>query len=175
MGVVLIGGGARSGKSRFALEFVSRFERRAFLATGQPLDEEMAERIRWHQAERGPAWITIEEPVDIPGVIERESGRFDAVVVDCLTLWLSNVMGDPKRDPAAEIAKLRDCLARRREVTLVLITNEVGAGIVPDNPLARLYRDLAGEMNQAVAAVADEVYWMVFGLPLAVKGKPIDR
>jgi adenosylcobinamide kinase/adenosylcobinamide-phosphate guanylyltransferase len=175
MGVVLIGGGARSGKSRFALGFVSCFERRAFLATGQPLDEEMAERIRRHQAERGPEWTTIEEPVDIAEVIEREAGRFDAVVVDCLTLWLSNVMGDPKRDPAAEIANLRDCLVRRREVTLVLITNEVGAGIVPDNPLARLYRDLAGEMNQAVAAVADEVYWMVFGLPLAVKGKPIDR
>jgi adenosylcobinamide kinase/adenosylcobinamide-phosphate guanylyltransferase len=175
MGVVLIGGGARSGKSRFALEYVSRFERRAFLATGQALDEEMAERIRRHQVERGPEWTTIEEPVDIAAVIDRESGRFDAVVVDCLTLWLSNVMGDPKRDPAAEITNLRDCLVRRREVMLVLITNEVGAGIVPDNPLARLYRDLAGEMNQAVAAVADEVYWMVFGLPLAVKGKPIDR
>jgi len=175
MGVVLIGGGARSGKSRFALEFVSRLERRAFLATGQPLDGEMAERIRRHQAERGPAWTTIEEPVDIAAVIEREAGRFDAVVVDCLTLWLSNVVGDPKRDPAAEIAKLRDCLARRRDATLVLITNEEVSLLVTDNALARLYRDLAGEMNQTVAAVADEVYWMVFGLPLAVKGKPIDR
>jgi adenosylcobinamide kinase/adenosylcobinamide-phosphate guanylyltransferase len=175
MGVVLIGGGARSGKSRFALEYASRFERRAFLATGQALDEEMAERIRRHQAERGPEWTTIEEPVDIAGVIEREAGRFDAVVVDCLTLWLSNVMGDPARDPTAEIAKLRDCFEQRRDATLVLITNEVGGGIVPDNALARLYRDLAGEMNQAVAAVANEVFWMVFGLPLAVKGKPIDR
>lgn len=175
MGVVLIGGGARSGKSRFALEYVARLERRAFLATGQPLDEEMAERIRRHQAERGSEWTTIEEPVDIAAVIERESGRFDAVVVDCLTLWLSNVMGDPKKDPEAEIAKLRDCLACRRDVTLVLITNEVGGGIVPGNALARLYRDLAGEMNQAIATIAGEVYWMVFGLPLAVKGKPVDR
>ena len=175
MGVVLIGGGARSGKSRFALEFASRFERRAFLATGQPLDEEMAERIRRHQTDRGREWTTIEEPVDIAAVIEREASQFDAVVVDCLTLWLSNLMGDPKRDPAAEITKLRDCLARRRDATLVLITNEVGAGIVPENALARLYRDLAGEMNQAVAAVSDEVYWLVFGLPLAVKGEHVDR
>jgi adenosylcobinamide kinase / adenosylcobinamide-phosphate guanylyltransferase len=171
MGVVLIGGGARSGKSRFALEYASRFERRAFLATGQPLDEEMAERIRRHRAERGAEWTTIEDPLDIAAVIERESGRFDAVIVDCLTLWLSNVMHDPNRDPAAEIARLQDCLARRRDVTLLLITNEVGGGIVPENALARLYRDLAGEMNQAIATVADEVHWMVFGLPLAVKGK----
>jgi adenosylcobinamide kinase/adenosylcobinamide-phosphate guanylyltransferase len=99
-----------------------------------------------------------------------EAGRFDAVVVDCLTLWLSNVVGDPKRDAAAEIAKLRDCLAQRHDATLVLITNEVGLGIVPENPLAREFRDLAGELNQAVARAADEVYWMVFGVPMTVKG-----
>lgn len=169
MGVVLVGGGARSGKSRFALAYASRFERRAFVATGQALDEEMAERIRRHQAERGPAWATFEEPLDLAGVIEREGHRFDVLVVDCLTLWLSNVLGEPQRDPVCEIHRLKESLALLRTPQVVLITNEVGSGIVPDNALARRYRDLAGEMNQLVAAAASEVYWVVFGVPLTVK------
>ena len=169
MGVVLIGGGARSGKSRFALEYAARFKRRGFVATAQALDAEMAERIRRHQAERGPAWTTIEEPLDLAGLIEREGKNFDVLVIDCLTLWLSNVMGDPQRDPLREIAGLQECLAGCRPAAVLLITNEVGSGIVPDNALARRYRDLAGEMNQAMAAVASEVFWIVFGVPLAVK------
>jgi adenosyl cobinamide kinase/adenosyl cobinamide phosphate guanylyltransferase len=169
MGVVLISGGARSGKSRFALEYAARFERRALVATGQALDEEMAERIRRHQAERGPEWTTLEEPLDVAGVIEREGQRFDVMVVDCLTLWLSNVLGDSQRNPLCEMTRLKESLARRRTTQVVLITNEVGSGIVPDNPLARRYRDLAGEMNQLIAAVASEVYWVVFGIPLTVK------
>ncbi len=169
MGVVLLGGGARSGKSRFALEYAARFQRRAFVATAQALDAEMAERIRRHQAERGPEWTTLEEPLDIAGVIEREEHRFDVMLVDCLTLWLSNVMGEPQRDPLRELHRLKECLTVRRETGIVLITNEVGCGIVPDSALARRYRDLAGEMNQMIAAVASEVYWIVFGVPLTVK------
>ena len=95
MGVVLIGGGARSGKSRFALEYAARFARPGFVATAQALDEEMAERIRRHQAERGPEWTTLEEPLDLAGVIKREETKFDVLVVDCLTLWLSG--SDPLR------------------------------------------------------------------------------
>jgi adenosylcobinamide kinase/adenosylcobinamide-phosphate guanylyltransferase len=169
MGVVLIGGGARSGKSRFALEYAARFARRGFVATAQAFDEEMAERIRRHQAERGPEWTTLEEPLDLAGVIEREETKFDVLVVDCLTLWLSNVMGEPRKDPLDEIGRLKECLAAGRETHIALITNEVGCGIVPDTELARRYRDLAGEMNQGIASVSSEVYWMVFGMPLTVK------
>ena len=169
MGVVLIGGGARSGKSLFALEYAARFERRGFVATAQALDEEMAERIRRHQAERGPQWTTIEEPLDLAAAIEREQHKFGVLVVDCLTLWLSNVMSEPGRDPLHEIGRLRECLAVPRDTHVALITNEVGCGIVPENELARRYRDLAGEMNQVIASVSSEVYWMVFGTPLTVK------
>lgn len=170
MGIVLVGGGARSGKSRFALEYTRpRFERRGFVATAQALDAEMAQRIRLHRAERGPDWTTIEEPIEIVDAMTREASRFDVFVVDCLTFWLSNVLLEDKREPRTEIQKLKIWLQRRNNPPIILVTNEVGCGIVPENAMARRYRDLAGEMNQELAAIADEVYWMVFGIPMAVK------
>ncbi len=170
MGIVLVGGGARSGKSRFALEYAAKqFERRAFIATAQAGDEEMAERIRRHQAARGPEWTTIEEPIDLVDALSRNAGPFDGLVVDCLTLWLSNVLLSPEHDAGKEIARLERHLSQWRGPGLVLVTNEVGCGIVPEDPLAREYRDLVGELNQAVGGLADEIYWMVFGTPLAVK------
>ena len=170
MGIVLVGGGARSGKSRFALEYAAKqFERRAFIATAQAGDEEMAERIRRHQAGRGPEWTTIEEPLDLAGALNRNAGAFDGLVVDCLTLWLSNVLLSPDHEAAQEIERLQQHLVEWKGPGLVLVTNEVGCGIVPEKELAREYRDLAGEMNQAVGRLADEIYWMVFGTPLAVK------
>jgi len=170
VGLVLIGGGARSGKSRFALEYAEeRYARRGFLATAQALDEEMRERIARHQAERGGGWTTIEEPCEIARAIEDNADKFDVIVVDCLTLWLSNIMLDPGRDTARELAELGKFLERELATDVVVITNEVGCGIVPDNPLAREYRDRAGELNQALARAAREVYWMVFGLALKVK------
>ena len=171
MGIVLVGGGARSGKSRFALEYAEKHSRRpAFVATGEARDEEMRERIARHQRERAAHWTTIEEPLDLACVVEREAAQFDLVLVDCLTLWLSNVLLDPERDARAQLRGLAECLECWRGPALLLITNEVGLGIVPESPLAREFRDLSGEMNQAVARVADEVYWMVFGVPLMVKG-----
>jgi adenosylcobinamide kinase/adenosylcobinamide-phosphate guanylyltransferase len=168
---VLIGGGARSGKSRFALEYAEKHGRcQAFVATGEARDEEMRQRIERHQRQRASHWTTIEEPLELTAVIEREAPRFDLLLVDCLTLWLSNVLLHPERDARAEVRGLTECLQCWNGPELLLITNEVGLGIVPDSPLARQFRDLAGEMNQAVARAAGEVYWMVFGVPLAVKG-----
>jgi adenosylcobinamide kinase/adenosylcobinamide-phosphate guanylyltransferase len=169
MGVTLIGGGVRSGKSRFALELAGRrFKNPVFIATAEARDEEMQERILRHQADRGPDWTTIEEPLDLPGVIKREAGRFDGCVVDCLTLWLSNIMLSPAHKEDQQIDRLTSAL-ETEPTQIILITNEVGCGIVPENDLARRYRDLAGTLNQRVAALAEEVYWMAFGVPVELK------
>ncbi|MEX2300924.1 MAG: bifunctional adenosylcobinamide kinase/adenosylcobinamide-phosphate guanylyltransferase [Bryobacterales bacterium] len=171
MGIVLIGGGARSGKSRYALEYAERHASApVFLATCEPRDDEMRSRIARHQTERSSLWTTVEEPLDLAGALRREAPRYDLLLVDCLTLWLSNVLLDPGRDARQELNSLSGFLKGWRGPLLVLITNEVGQGIVPENALAREFRDLAGEMNQAVARAADEVYWMVFGVPMTVKG-----
>lgn len=164
MAVILIGGGARSGKSRYALEKARAIAgTRAFVATAQPRDEEMAVRIQHHREERGDEFITIEEPIELARVIAEAS--FDVLVVDCLTLWLSNLMF---ADNHCEI----DALVTASQATLrtiIFVTNEVGSGIVPDNALARDFRDRAGILNQRIAAIAGEVYFMVFGQPLRIK------
>jgi adenosylcobinamide kinase/adenosylcobinamide-phosphate guanylyltransferase len=166
--IVLIGGGARSGKSRHALEVArKRGSRLVFLATAQSLDEEMATRVAKHRIERGPDFSTIEEPLEIADVI-RKTADADAIVLDCLTLWLSNIMLTFGRDVDSEIEKLIQA-AQATPTTVIAVTNEVGSGIVPDNTLGRDFRDHSGLLNQRVAAVADEVYWMVFGQPLRVK------
>jgi len=173
--LTLIGGGARSGKSRFALELAgARFERPAFVATAEAHDEEMKERIRIHQAERGPGWTTVEEPLDLPGALETAAKTCDGCVVDCLTLWLSNVLLSPGHDEEGEIDRLLSQLESWTGPPVILVTNEVGCGIVPENALARRYRDLAGGLNQRVAALADEAYWMAFGVPIDLK-KQADR
>jgi len=165
--VILVGGGARSGKSRQALELARRFgQKRVFLATAQAFDAEMEARIARHRADRGTEFSTVEEPLEAAAAI-RETDA-DAMVVDCLTLWLSNVMLTFGRDVDAEIEKLLDA-ARRSRAAVILVTNEVGCGIVPESTLGRDFRDHAGILNQRAAAIADEVYWMVFGCPLRVK------
>jgi adenosylcobinamide kinase/adenosylcobinamide-phosphate guanylyltransferase len=162
--VALVGGGARSGKSRFARELAeARFERPALVATAQALDAEMAERIARHRAERSLRWGTIEEPLQIVEAMRRESGRYDGFVVDCLTLWLSNAIAVSEPDVDGMVEELRS------GPPVVLVTNEVGCGIVPENELARRFRDLAGILNQGCAMAAKEVYWMAFGLPVRVK------
>jgi adenosylcobinamide kinase/adenosylcobinamide-phosphate guanylyltransferase len=166
MAIILIGGGSRSGKSRQALQLARQRGRRlGFIATAQGLDDEMRERIRVHQQERGPDFTTIDEPLALASAIKRRSADFDAIVVDCLTLWLSNV-GPADVEP--ETAKLIEAsLASLAQI--ILVTNEVGCGIVPDNPVARRFRDDAGRLNQRIADAASEIYWMVFGCPLRVK------
>jgi len=170
VGVILIGGGARSGKSRFALELaLERFERPLFVATAEAHDDEMRDRIRRHQAERGPGWTTVEEPLELVAALENAADKCDGCVIDCLTLWLSNVLLSSSHDEQVEMKRLLESLEEWDGPPVILITNEVGCGIVPENALARRYRDLAGWLNQRVAAVADEVYWTVFGVPIDVK------
>ncbi|MEZ5365917.1 MAG: bifunctional adenosylcobinamide kinase/adenosylcobinamide-phosphate guanylyltransferase [Bryobacterales bacterium] len=175
MAVVLVGGGARSGKSRFAQNWVEqRHQSAVYLATGEARDEEMRERIARHQADRGPIWTTVEEPLDLIAALAQVQRR-EAVLVDCMTLWLSNVLLHPERDAAEELDGLVAFLKGWTGTDLVLVTNEVGCGIVPENALAREFRDLAGRMNQRIAEASDEVYWTVFGQPLRLKPSGVLR
>ncbi|WP_027521110.1 bifunctional adenosylcobinamide kinase/adenosylcobinamide-phosphate guanylyltransferase [Bradyrhizobium sp. Ec3.3] len=167
MAVVLITGGARSGKSRRAEARVRGFPGRpVYIATAEALDAEMAERIAHHRARRGGDWIERETPLDLVAVLDATDGG-GARLVDCLTLWLSNLL-HAGREWSNEAALLAAAL-RRQKSPVILVTNEVGLGIVPDNALARSFRDAAGLLNQAIAEVADEVEFVVSGLPMKVK------
>jgi len=160
-------GGARSGKSRHAEELVSGFPAPwIYIATAQAFDEEMRERIAHHRDRRGDNWQTLEAPLDLVEVLQ-DVPDGAPVLIDCLTLWLTNVMLG-ERDVEAECARLADALSRPRGPWFV-VSNEVGLGIVPENALARRFRDEAGRLNQVVAAKADSVIFMVAGLPMTVK------
>jgi len=171
---VLIGGGARSGKSSFALERARALgARRVFLATAEPFDDEMGERIAAHRTTRGADFTTVEEPLEVPRVLAQRQDA-DVVVVDCLTLWISNLLlrGDAPVAILAHVDELVTTLARVPFHT-VLVTNEVGMGVVPDNALARSFRDLTGSAHQRLARVADEVHVAVLGLVLRLRPEPI--
>lgn len=163
--LTLILGGARSGKSAHAERLIG--DRPAvYVATAQVWDAEMADRVGLHKARRGAGWETIEEPLDLPGVLARDHGG-RPVLIDCLTLWLTNViLGE--RDVAADSAALCADLAAAPG-PVICVSNEVGLGIVPENALARRFRDEAGRLNQAVAAVADRVDFVAAGLPMRLK------
>jgi adenosylcobinamide kinase / adenosylcobinamide-phosphate guanylyltransferase len=165
----LVVGGARSGKSRFAESLIVQEPPPwTYIATAEALDAEMAARIAAHRARRTGDWQTIEAPHDLIGALGKIGGR--TVLVDCLTLWLSNRML-AGADIAAETRQLQDALTHHG-ASFVLVANEVGFGIVPDNELARRFRDLQGSLNQRLAAQADCVVLMVAGLPLFLKGSP---
>jgi adenosyl cobinamide kinase/adenosyl cobinamide phosphate guanylyltransferase len=165
--LTLVLGGARSGKSRHAERLISAMPPPwIYVATAEARDAEMAERIAAHQARRGIEWQTLECPHDLAGALDL--ARTGAMLVDCLTLWLSNRLL-AEADLEAEMAGLEQALMRRTSA-IVLVANEVGLGIVPDNPLARRFRDLQGSLNQRMATIADHVVLMVAGLPLSVKG-----
>jgi adenosylcobinamide kinase / adenosylcobinamide-phosphate guanylyltransferase len=167
--LTLVLGGARSGKSRYAEGLISALPPPwVYVATAEALDAEMAARITAHRARRGRDWRTIEAPHDLVDALAAPAGA--PVLVDCLTLWLSNRML-AEADVDTEIARLEHALDRRAS-PVVLVSNEVGSGIVPDNALARRFRDLQGRLNQRMAACADRVVLMVAGLPLTVKGTP---
>lgn len=166
-GVWLILGGARSGKTRRGLAIAGAYASRTYLATAEARDDEMRERIARHRAERDAVWQTIEAPVDLYGAL-READRPDSVImIDCLTLWLSNLM-EKNAALEDETAKLVEVLSSL-SATIIVVSNEVGLGIVPEHALARAFRDAQGRLNQAVAAAADHVELMVAGLPLIVK------
>lgn len=161
-------GGARSGKSRYAQARAETAGRNpVFVATAQAFDDEMRDRIARHRADRDARWTTIEAPRDLPAAIDALNGKEAVVLVDCLTLWVSNLLLADADIPRAG-RQLCDAIARF-EGTLILVANEVGLGIVPDNALARAFRDAAGQLNQSVAATAHEVVLLTAGLPLTLK------
>ena len=170
--LIFILGGARSGKSAYALKLAeSMTGERLYLATAEALDKEMAERIKKHKKERGNNWTTIEEPIKIIDVI-KENKKYDVILLDCLTLWITNLMHtsfkSEIRNPKSEISKFISA-CKNSKANIVIVSNEVGMGIVPDNPLARRFRDIAGIANQKVAAAADEVYFVVSGIVMRMK------
>jgi len=168
--IILITGGARSGKSQYA-------ERRAIELGGRPLyvataganDEEMVQRIAEHRNRRGTQWRTIEEPLELAEALLAEHGKTDCALVDCLTLWNSNLL--IRCDDKYAREKVEELIAKLQQLNfhLVFVTNEVGSGIVPDNPLARKFRDLAGWTNKRMAQAANEVILMVAGVPIIAK------
>ncbi len=183
--LVLITGGARSGKSSQAVALAQTIAGPVFfLATAQPVDEEMAERIRRHRRLRPPHWVTIEEPLHLAHALATHASRGAVVVVDCLAVWLGNLvygqLGESGPHSQQEAAALRqralaeaEALCRLHDslaLRLIVVTSEVGMGIVPASPLGRLYRDVLGEVNQLLARRADRVLWMVAGIPVTVKG-----
>lgn len=167
--LVFVTGGARSGKSGFALRLAESMDGpRRYIATARPLDDEMGERIRKHRKERGQEWETVEEPLDIAGKIALLSKG--VVLLDCVTLWLTNLIGEGHDDNrVVEEAKGLVSACRRAGASVIAVSNEVGLGIVPDNALARRFRDLSGTVNQELARAFDEVYFVASGIPLRMK------
>lgn len=167
-GVHLILGGARSGKSKFAEDMVIAAGGGTYIATGRAWDDEMRDRINHHKQRRGPLWATIEEPHDLCGVLSRLDQHSEGpVLVDCLTLWITNLMIN-EDNIDQEIDQLCDLLPRLA-LPVLLVSNEVGFGIVPENAMARAFRDHAGRLHQRVAALARRVTLVVAGIPMTVK------
>ena len=172
----LILGGVRSGKSREALRVAAsmpRGSRGAFLATAQALDGDMEARIARHRAERPRGWVTLEEPYDVVAACGSLAGRVDVVVLDCLTLWVANLLirGDEDKSILAAADTLAEFLAERR-FTIVIVSNEVGAGVHPATDVGLRFSDALGGVNQRIAAAADRVTYMVAGLSMIVKDVP---
>ena len=190
--ITLVIGGCRSGKSSFALNHANNIQiekekekNKIFIATSQPTDFEMEKRVKKHQAERGIGWYTVEEPVNIHETIDEYSKKASVILVDCLTLWVSNLLfnasqkneiskieSDKNRDYQAHIDHAVELLEKSLEscqCPLFMVSNEVGAGIVPENTIARQFRDLAGFVNQRMAKIADRVVMTVAGIDVEIK------
>jgi adenosylcobinamide kinase/adenosylcobinamide-phosphate guanylyltransferase len=170
----LVIGGARSGKSRFAQSLCSDVPRVVYVATARVEDTEMAERVRRHRESRPPHWLTLEEPLAIASALERHAGACDVVLLDCLTLWLSNFCWEHREETSAAVETLallevERVAAASMNCNAVVVTNEVGCGLVPETPLGRLFRDLQGFVNQRMAGAADWVYHIVAGIPVTIK------
>jgi adenosylcobinamide kinase / adenosylcobinamide-phosphate guanylyltransferase len=168
----LIIGGCRSGKSRYALRLADTIEKapKIFVATCIPRDQEMQTRVDNHQKERGQGWQTIEAPLNVPEVLAREAAKAGIILIDCLTLWVSNLLmqnedGKWIKQKGRQLA----AAVQNSACPVILVTNEVGLGIVPDNHLARLFRDAAGAINQTIAAACNRVFITVAGIPVMIK------
>jgi adenosylcobinamide kinase/adenosylcobinamide-phosphate guanylyltransferase len=169
---ILVLGGTRSGKSGLAESLTDAFgSPLCYLATAAAGDDEMAQRIARHRSRRGDKWQTLEEPLDLASVITRHDGQYAAMLIDCVTLWLTNLLLTHD-DPELAIARVKELtgLFPELKTPLIFVSSEVGMGIVPENRLARTFRDLAGEANQMLAQAADEVHLSIAGIPLKIKG-----
>jgi len=167
--VTLVLGGARSGKSHYAQQLGERAERVVFVATAQPFDDEMRRKVELHRSSRPQHWQTVEEPLSLAEAIAHHGPGCDLMIIDCLTLFAANLL-DAKGDDESSIDAL--CVALQSPpCAVVLVSNEVGSGVVPEYPSGRHFRDLLGEMNQKVARVASNVLLLVAGLPLVLKGQ----
>ncbi|MEM7464327.1 MAG: bifunctional adenosylcobinamide kinase/adenosylcobinamide-phosphate guanylyltransferase [Pseudomonadota bacterium] len=167
-GVTLVLGGARSGKSSFAENLVEESGLKpVYVATAQAFDSEMKDRIERHRARRGDQWETVEAPIELPEMLKLQSTGEKAILVDCLTLWLSNLM-IKEMDIEAEVTRLIEVLSKPT-APVVLVSNEVGMSIVPENKMAREFRDHAGVLNQEIAGVASQVFLVAAGLPMKLK------
>jgi len=170
--IILVTGGARSGKSRYAEKLAENFApMRGYIATGQAGDAEMTERIARHRGRRGSEWETVEEPLELTRALIRVDGSYTVLLIDCITLWLSNMLFHCKGGATEALQQVESFTESFGSLStpLIIVTNEVGMGIVPEHPLARAFRDLAGEANERIAARADEVYVTISGLPLKLK------
>ena len=169
---IFVTGGCRSGKSGYALAKANRIkgEQRIFLATSVPSDSEMENRVKAHKDERGDAWSTVEEPEAVEERIKEFKETADVILVDCLTLWISNLLcsGYDEHRIKKRVERLQTALCRPG-CPAFLVSNEVGCGVVPENTLSRAFRDLAGYANQQTAKTADSVVWMVSGIPVEIK------
>ena len=168
---VLVLGGARSGKTAFAEQLAIRSgSRPAYLATAEALDSEMRDRVESHKASRAGQFTTIEEPLDLSDALLKASLEHDVILVDCLTLWITNLLM-ASEDVAGAVSKLGATLVQLKTAKIILVSNEVGLGIVPDNAMARTFRDLAGAAHQRLAEICDDAYFVVAGLPITLKGE----
>jgi adenosylcobinamide kinase / adenosylcobinamide-phosphate guanylyltransferase len=172
--VSLVIGGARSGKSRFALSLPADSERVAYIATARPEDAEMAARVARHLAERPARWLTVEEPLEIANAVERHAANCEFILLDCLTIWLSNFSWEHRQMAEESLQKaasqeLERAIAAATGTHLVVVSNELGCGLVPESQLGRRFRDLHGWLNQDVARSADWVYHLVAGIAVPIK------
>jgi adenosylcobinamide kinase / adenosylcobinamide-phosphate guanylyltransferase len=167
--VTLVLGGARSGKSRYAQTLASRYRRVTFLATARPSDREMRDKIAAHRRERPASWKTVEAPLDLHKTITAESRKADLLLVDCLTLFVANTMSRERRKASSAVTEQLCQAIRSSQASVIVVSNEVGSGVVPAYRSGRVYRDLLGQMNQEIAKIADKVVLMIAGIPLTVK------
>jgi adenosylcobinamide kinase/adenosylcobinamide-phosphate guanylyltransferase len=168
---VLVLGGARSGKTAFAEQLAIRSGKSpAYLATAEALDAEMRDRVASHQASRAGRFATLEEPLALSEALRAAAHQHDVILVDCLTLWITNLLM-ANEDVSLAVTALGNTLAELRNSKVILVSNEVGLGIVPDNAMARTFRDLAGAAHQQLAEICDDAYFIVAGLPLTLKGE----
>jgi len=168
--ITLILGGARSGKSTQALNLAKGLRRVAFIATGQGFDKEMKERISKHKAVRPRSWITFEEPKRLADLLAKIDNSFDCIIIDCLTLLVSNIVLSGYKDEEIVGETMAFLVQlKMKKAKVIIVSNEVGLGIVPANKLARRFRDIAGRVNQMVAKEADKVLFIISGMPLVIK------